>query len=121
MAINLISVENLSEYNKGNDYILTAIDYFSRKVWARPLKNKEASTVLEALKSIFIEITFKPQIFQSDNRTEFKNYDTIAWYKENNIKYTVTLPYAPESNGLLENVNNQLKKMFRDIFIRNKN
>ena len=50
LAIDLISVENLSEYNKGYNYILTAIDYFSRKVWARPLKNKEASTVLTALK-----------------------------------------------------------------------
>ena len=33
----------------------------------------------------------------------------------------VTLPYAPESNGLIENFNKQLRKMFRKIFTRNNN
>ena len=31
LSSNLISVKNLSEYKKGYNYILTAIDYFSRK------------------------------------------------------------------------------------------
>ena len=121
IAIDLISVDNLAEFNKGYNQILTVIDYFSRKVWARPLKNKESDTVLTALKSIFDEITFKPHIVQSDNGGEFKNYETIHWYKENGIKYIFTLPYAPESNGLIENFNKQLRKMIREIFIRNNN
>ena len=57
LAIDLISVENLSEHNKEYNYILTAIDYFSRNVWAKPLKNKEAWTVLTALKCVFDEMT----------------------------------------------------------------
>ena len=64
---------------------------------------------------------FKPHIVQSESGTEYKNYDTISWYKENNIKNIFTLPYAPESNGLIKNFNKQPRKMFRDIFIRNNN
>ena len=66
-------------------------------------------------------MTIKPHIIQSDNGSEFKNYNTIDWYKENNIKHIFTLPYAPESNGLIENFNKQLRKMLREIFIRNNN
>ena len=121
LAVDLVSVENLEKYNKGYNQILTAIDYFSRKVWARPLKNKEASTVLEGLKSIFDEMTIKPHILQSDNGGEFKNYDNIHWLKENDIQPVFTLPYAPQSNGLIENFNKQLRKMLREIFIRNNN
>ena len=36
-----MSVNNLAKHNDGYNQILTAIDYFSRKVWARPLKNKK--------------------------------------------------------------------------------
>ena len=63
-------------------------------------------------------MTIKPHIIQSDNGREFKNYNTINWYKENDIQYIFTLPYAPQSNGLIENFNKQLRKMFREIFIR---
>ena len=112
LAIDLISVGNLSEYNQGNNYILTAIEFFSRNVWAKPLKNKEASTLLTALKIIFTEMTFKFYIIKSDIWTEFQNYDSIAWYKENNIKCIFTLPNFPESNGLVENFNKQLGNKF---------
>ena len=45
LAIDLISVDNISEFNKGYNYIFTTIDFFSRNFWARPLKNKEVSTI----------------------------------------------------------------------------
>ena len=41
LAVDLVSVNNLAKHNDGNNQILTAIDYFSRKVWARALKNKK--------------------------------------------------------------------------------
>ena len=66
-------------------------------------------------------MTFKPHIVQSDDGTEFKNHDTIAWQKENNMKYIFTFPYSTESNGLIENFNIQLGKMFRKFSIRNNN
>jgi hypothetical protein len=118
LACDLVDVSNLEEFNKHNNYILTCIDYFSRKVWARPLKNKEAETIRDGLASIFNEMTITPHIIQSDNGGEFKNHNTKAWLKEQNIKPVYSLPYSPESNGLIENFNKQLRKMMREIFIR---
>lgn len=120
-AIDLISVENIKEYNKNYTSILTCIDYFSRKVWARPLKSKETQPVLSAIDSICQEAEIYPHIIQADNGGEFKNYILLDWYKTKKIKPIFTLPYAPESNGLIENFNKQLRKMMREIFIRNNN
>jgi hypothetical protein len=57
----------------------------------------------------------------SDNGAEFKNYQSKAWLRDQNIKPVFSLPYSPESNGLIENFNKQLRKMMREIFIRNNN
>jgi transposase InsO family protein len=40
--------------------------------------------------------------------------------EQHNIKWINTLSYSPQSNGLIENFNNQLRKMLREIMIRNK-
>ena len=40
--------------NQGNSFILTIVDYFSKFVQAIPCKNKEASTVCEALFQVCI-------------------------------------------------------------------
>ena len=121
LAVDLISMDNLSEHNNNFNYILTAIDYFSRKVWAKPLINKTSDNVRDGLQLIFNDMTIKPHLLQSDNGREFKNYDSIAWLKENNIKPVFSLPYSPESNGLIENFNKQLRKMIKEIFIRTNN
>jgi hypothetical protein len=38
--------------------------------------------------------------------------------ERHNIKWINTLSYSPQSNGLIENFNNQLRKMLREIMIR---
>jgi len=45
---------NLQKYNeRGYKWILTTVDVFSKYLWARPLKNKTAEEVKEALSKIF--------------------------------------------------------------------
>ena len=65
LAIDLISVKNFLEYNKGYSYILSAIDFCLERYF-KNIKNIKASTVLTALKSIFAGMTFKAHIVQSD-------------------------------------------------------
>ena len=118
LAVDLVDMQKYNDNNEGYNFILTAIDYFSRKVWAKALKDKKSQTVRDGLASIFEEMTITPHILQSDNGREFKNYNSINWLKEQNIKPIFTLSYAPESNGLIENFNKQLRRMIREIFIR---
>ena len=39
--------------------------------------------------------------------------------KQNNIKSVKTLSYSPESNGLVEGTNKKVRKVLREIMIRN--
>jgi hypothetical protein len=81
------------------------------------LKTKTAIAVKDALQSICHQAGTIPHIIMKDNGTEFQG-ETNEWMKENNIKWSNTLSYTPQSNGKIENFNSQLRKMLREIFIR---
>ena len=42
-------MQSLSKYNKGIKYLLCAIDLFSKYVWAVPIKDKKASSIVNAI------------------------------------------------------------------------
>ena len=39
--VDLADMQSLSKYNKGNKYLLCAIDLFSKYAWVVPLKDKK--------------------------------------------------------------------------------
>ena len=120
-AVDLVDMNYYIENNKGYKWILTGIDFFSKKVFARPLKNKEGITTRNALDSICSDNNTYPLIIQSDNGGEFIDQSVKDWATEHEIKLVRTLSYSPSSNGLIENFNNILRKMIREGFIRNNN
>ena len=40
-AVNLVDMQSLSKYNKGNQYLLCAIDLFSKYVLVVPIKDRK--------------------------------------------------------------------------------
>ena len=70
--IDLMSVSNLAKDNDGVNYLLFAIDIFSRKLWIKPLKKKTAKAVLSAMREILSEE--KPIKIRSDKGSEFNNH-----------------------------------------------
>ena len=72
IQIDLMEISQISEYNKGYNYILVAIDCFSRKVWARLLMTKTADEVLSNFQSILNE-TGSVESIGSDRGKEFVN------------------------------------------------
>ena len=40
-SIDLADIQSLSKYNKGNKYLLCAIDFFSKYAWVVPIKDKK--------------------------------------------------------------------------------
>ena len=105
-------------------YVLTVVDVFSKKVWARALENKEKDTIVQQLRSIFLESRSYPTIMQSDNAKEFKSVagdklDTL--YTNAKIKPVFSNSYTATSNGLVENMNQELRKKIRDGFVRRDN
>jgi transposase InsO family protein len=122
-GIECISMTSYSTGNSGErgyKFILTVVDYYSRKVWLRRLKIQTAINVRNALINILDETKTYPRIAQCDNGREFQG-ETSAWFKEHNIQYIKTLSYSPESNGLVEGKNKIVRNNLREIMIRNNN
>jgi IS30 family transposase len=117
-CINLVSYASSNGgIDRGYKFILTVVDFFSRKTFLRALKTQTAINVTNALKSIVAETKTYPKIINSDNGGENKA-ETAAWMKENNIESVKTLSYSPQSNGLVEGVNKKVRKVLREIMIR---
>ena len=50
---DLVDMAKFAKYNRGNKYLLTIIDTFSKYGWIVPLKNKSADSVVKAFEMIF--------------------------------------------------------------------
>jgi transposase InsO family protein len=94
-----------------NDRVVVAIDYFSRKIWAKVLRSKESGKVLKFVKSVYDEIPFRKLI--TDNGKEFSNKEMEKWTKSKGILHKHSVPYYHQSNGRIERVNRTIRNAFR--------
>jgi hypothetical protein len=94
----------------GHRYALTVICMLTGYVFAIPIPNKEADTVVKAyLSEVYAKFGGSWKIL-SDNGTEFKNdlFQKVA--KELGVTHKIyTAPYHPQSNGRIEGVHRFLK------------
>jgi hypothetical protein len=91
---------------KGNKYILTIVDHFSRFIYLYPIVNKETTTgtVTKALIDHCIR-NGPPVYIVSDLGSEFISELWKNVCKSLNIQTNYTTSYRPMSNGLVENKN----------------
>ena len=61
MQTDLIDMSDISTTNKNIKYILTVIDIFSRFVYVEPLKDKNSTTVVYAMKKIIDRLDPVPE------------------------------------------------------------
>ena len=52
---DLADMQSLSKYNKGNKYLLCAIDLFSKYTWVIPIKDKKGTSIVNAFQKIISE------------------------------------------------------------------
>ena len=79
---DLVEMIPFSRINKGYKYILTIVDVFSRYAWAHALKNKNAKSVTDAFKKIFLN-NAPPTYLHTDEGKEFEN-KTVKDYLNTN-------------------------------------
>ena len=48
-------MQSLNKYNKGNKYLLCAIDLFSKYAWVVPIKDKKGTSIVNAFQKIISE------------------------------------------------------------------
>ena len=83
--LDLIDMRESSKVNSGHQYILAGIDIFSRYGFAQPIKNKQATTVLDG----FMEMTKHraPKKVQTDKGKEFVNKTFQKYLVEEGIEF----------------------------------
>ena len=71
-SADLADMQSLSKYNKGNKYLLCAIDFFSKYASVVPIKDKTGVSIVNAFQKIISEGK-KPNKIQVDQGSEFYN------------------------------------------------
>ena len=91
-------------------YILTVKCCFSKFCWLFPLKTKSAEEVYAVLKALFIK-EGSPTVIQSDNGGEFIGEVVQKLCKEFEVCMVHGRPHHPQSQGQIENLNKQVKRL----------
>ncbi len=99
-------------------YIITLVDIYSRRCWLRSIVQKIPQSVLQHVRSIMDSYTI-PKIIISDNGSEFKG-EFSTFCVENKIYHQLTPPHSPQSNGIVERKNREIRKILRNIIVSRK-
>ena len=99
----------ISESDTYYKYILSCVDHFSKYRWCELIPNKEATTIVKKLE-LFFNFYRPPSIFQTDNGREFKNELVNNLCTKKNIKVCHGRPYYPQSQGVIEKINDLISR-----------
>ncbi|VDO11451.1 unnamed protein product [Haemonchus placei] len=99
---------------RGNRYIVTVVDHFTKYLGAYPVPDKKADTIAEVIFSQWICIGGRwPECILSDRGGEFENAIIEALCEILKIKQDFTKGYCPRENGLTERVNGTISRMLK--------
>ena len=105
------------------NYVLTCVDHFSKYKWTELLSNKNAEIMVTKLEYVF-NYFGNPKKFQTDNGKEFVNEAVSTLCKSRNIEFLHGRPYHPQSQGVVEKVNDfvaqSLKLSYADFMKQKK-
>ena len=108
VAIDLLAVNKSKD---GNDHLVVITDYLTRWAEAYPIKGAEAVTVVDTLMRQFIPRYGCPERIKTDQGPEFKARlfkEMGSWMDCQTIS---SIPYRPQSNGMVERFNRTLIDM----------
>ena len=83
---DLLDIHKYARQNNNYKFILVLVDIFSRYAWARPLKNKSATSSADALEDVFTTSKSTPAKLWTDEGTEFYNNTVNRLLKRRNIE-----------------------------------
>ena len=119
-GVDLADMQSLSKYNKGNKYLLCAIDLFSKYAWVVPIKDKKGTSIVNAFKKILSDSNRKPNKIWVDQGSEFYNNSFKKFLKINNIEMYST--YNEGKSVVAERfIRTQKNKTFKHMIAISKN
>lgn len=101
---DLVEMIPYAHQNKGYRYILMVIDVFSKRAWAKELKNKTGEEVTKAMASIFTDFpNHIPKNLHTDQGKEFYNQHFQKLMKKHGINHYST--YSKLKASIVERFN----------------
>ena len=94
---------------KGNWYIVVAVDWLTKWPEAVAVQEADAQTIAEFLYKDLIARHGIPEEITTDRGTEFNNELIQAMCQWFRIKHIQTIAYHPQGNGLVEQMNQTIK------------
>lgn len=94
-------------------FVIVAIDYLTKFVEAKAVRNIEASTVQKFIERRIILKHGCPTVLVTDRGTQMTARSTSDYLKYRGIRHATTTAYHPAANGLVERANKTLKQMMR--------
>nr|GEZ28326.1 reverse transcriptase domain-containing protein [Tanacetum cinerariifolium] len=93
---------------KGNKYILVAVDYLSKWVEAKAFPTNDSRVVCKFLKNLFARFG-APRAIISDRGTHFCNDQFTKVMQKYGVTHRLATPYHPQTSGQVEVSNRGLK------------
>jgi len=106
--------------NGGNRFILVVIDCFSKMVYARPVKRKNADYMSAAFETIFQKLDFIPNSLITDQGLEFYNSKVQQVFNEYGINHYHTKTKTKWKAAMAERVIRTLKTRLEKYFYQHK-
>ena len=103
------------ESDKGNRYLLIAMDYFTKWPEVYAITNQEASTLADALVTNFFCCFGVLLELQSDQGRNFESrlmQEILVWLRVNKTR---TTPLHPQSDGMVERYVKTIEEYFRKV------
>ena len=108
----------LPKSDRGNEYVLTCRDNFTRFVWLIPVKDTKSDTVVQALEENIFKYFGLVDAIISDNARSFTSNIIKDICKKLNIDDKHTIPYCPNPNQS-ERVHRNLGEILRALISDN--
>ena len=108
----------LPKSDRGNEYVLTCRDNFTRFVWLIPVKDTKSDTVVQALEENIFKYFGLVDAIISDNARSFTSNIIKDICKKLNIDDKHTIPYCPNPNQS-ERVHKNLGEILRALISDN--
>lgn len=112
---DLIEMIPWANENRGYRYILMMIDVFSKRAWAKALKNKTGSEVTKAMATIFETIPKSiPHNLHTDEGKEFYNAQFQRLMRKHMINHYST--YSTKKASIVERLNRTIMNRLWPLF-----
>ena len=109
--VSIDTVGGFSSEQSRKQYAHLAIDHFTRFVWVLCSKTQSAKNFINLIKTVSTIV--KPKKIIADRYAGIKSKEFILYLEKNKIDYQYTPTDCPQSNGMVERVNQTLVNRLR--------